>query len=176
MLAWLVHRLRHILARLMVRLNGSPRAWRLPPQLNRLAQATGWPDESHPRQVKTDREKTLRELVANTISWLAFTTAAIAGLHQFANADTIVWVFGLFGTAMGFAARTFIGDLLAGLSIIFQDRFAVGEKVLVKAQLEKFEGVVEHVTLSATWLRATTGERNRGKLSAKPGRWGNTPS
>ncbi len=111
-----------------------------------------------PAQLRQERQRTLQELVASTISVLAFGTAAIASLYQFANPNTLVWILGLSSTMLAFAGRTFIGDFLAGLTIIFQDRFNVGEKLLVKAQLEKVEGVVEYVSLNATWLRASTGE------------------
>jgi len=169
-LAWLTHRLSWRIAGVILRLNNLTIPARLPPQLSRFAQASAmtrslsgmseWLPaefrESH--HLRAQRQKTLRELVASAVSLAAFIVAGIASLHQFANADTIVWVLGLLGTALAFAGRTFIGDLLAGLTIIFQDKFAVGEKVLVKAQFEKFEGIIEHVNLNATWLRATTGE------------------
>jgi small-conductance mechanosensitive channel len=169
-LAWLAHRLSWRIAGLILRLNDLTVPARLPPQLSRLAHATtmsktlsgvgDWfPGEFRtPQQIRAQRQKTLRELVASAVSLSAFIIAAIASLHVFANADTIVWILGLLGTALAFAGRTFIGDLLAGLAIIFEDKFAVGEKILVKAQFEKFEGIIEHVNLNATWLRATTGE------------------
>lgn len=169
-LAWLAHRLSWRIAGLILRLSDLTVPGRLPPQLSRIAQASaitrslpGVSDwlpaefkESH--HIRAQRQKTLRELVASAVSLAAFIAAGIASLHQFANADTIVWVLGLLTTALAFAGRTIIGDWLAGLTIIFEDKFAVGEKVLVKAQLETFEGIIEHVNLNATWLRATTGE------------------
>jgi small conductance mechanosensitive channel len=169
-LAWLAHRLSWRIAGLMLRLNYLTIPARLPPQLSRFAGTTAmtrslagigeWLPaefrESH--HVRIQRQKTLRELVASAVSLTAFIAAGVASLHQFANADTIVWVLGLLTTALAFAGRTVIGDWLAGLTIIFEDKLAVGEKVLVKAQLETFEGVIEHVNLNATWLRAATGE------------------
>lgn len=167
-LAYLAHRLAGRLAGLILYLNGPLVGMRLPPQLRRftyLSTKDTDPDASMSangtktvQEVIRDRRKTVRELIANGISLLVFIAALIAGLRQFADTDTVVWLVGLFGTALAFASREFIGDFLAGISIIFQDRFSVGEKVLVKAQLEKIEGVVEHVSLSSTWLRASTGE------------------
>jgi len=167
-LAYLAHRLAGQLAGLILYLNGPLAGMRLPPQLRRftyLSAKDAAPDAPIPgngtktvREVMRDRRKTVRELIANGISLLAFIVALIAGLRQFADSDTVVWLIGLFGTALAFASREFIGDFLAGASIIFQDRFSVGEQVLVKAQLEKIEGIVEHVSLSSTWLRASTGE------------------
>jgi len=168
-IAYLVHRLAGRLAGLILHFHGPLVGMRLPPQLRRFtylaAKDSGSAEEALAangtktiQEIIRDRRKTVRELIANGISLLAFLVALVAGLHQFADTDTVVWLVGLFGTALAFASREFIGDFLAGLSIIFQDRFSVGEKVLVKAQLEKVEGVVEHVSLSSTWLRADTGE------------------
>lgn len=96
--------------------------------------------------------------MANTISLLAFSVVGVASLYEFIQPDTIVWMAGLIGSALAFAGRTQIGDLLAGIGIIFHNPFDVGEKVLLKAQLEKFEGFIERVSLTTTWVRAQTGE------------------
>jgi small-conductance mechanosensitive channel len=106
----------------------------------------------------TPRRQTLHQLIANAVALLAFIIAGLASMAELVEADTIIWVAGLVGSALAFAGRTQIGDFLAGIGIIFEDRFTVGEKVLVKAQLERLEGVIEHVSLSSTWLRAPTGE------------------
>ena len=97
-------------------------------------------------------------MLANAISISAFVLATLLSVGQFVSQETVVWVAGLFGTALAFAGRTFIGDILAGISIIFEDRYSVGEKILVKSQFELIEGTVEHVSLNATWLRAHSGE------------------
>jgi small-conductance mechanosensitive channel len=109
-------------------------------------------------RLRQERQQTLQQLLANAIGLLAFLIAIVVSLGLYVDQNTVVWVTGLFGTALAFAGRTFIGDLLAGINIIFQDKFDVGEKILVKSQMETIEGVVEHVSLNATWLRARTGE------------------
>jgi small conductance mechanosensitive channel len=68
--------------------------------------------------------------------------------------DTLVWVLGLFSAAFGLSARPLISDVVAGVGLIFEDTFAVGEKV----EILQVEGVVEAVNLRTTWLRAPTGE------------------
>lgn len=111
-----------------------------------------------PTRLRQERLQTLQVLIASAITILAFALAIVISLHNFAPTDTVVTMLGLFTTALAFAGRTFVGDYLAGLSIIFQDRFNVGEKLLVKAQMELIEGVVERTSLNATWLRAPSGE------------------
>ncbi len=103
---------------------------------------------------RPERQTTLKSLYASTISALAFVVAALVALGQFVPINTLVWMVGLFSAAFGLGARPLIGDFLAGLSFIFEDTFAVGEKV----QILDTEGVVEAVNLRTTSLRAPTGE------------------
>jgi small-conductance mechanosensitive channel len=132
-LAWLVHRL----------------AWRLAGRLVRLSRLT-----PRARQPRPERQTTLQSLIASTISFVAFAVATLASLGQFVPVTTLVWMIGLFSAAFGLGARPLISDFLTGVSLIFEDTFAVGEKVEVMS----VEGVVEAVNLRTTLIRASTGE------------------
>ncbi|HMQ53694.1 MAG TPA: mechanosensitive ion channel [Anaerolineae bacterium] len=169
--AFLIHRLARRLARLIMRFSDfsfAPQT--LPAYLDRLAGTeiltkklahlnqwlpTEFQDVAPARQ---ERQQTVKEIIAGVISVLAFTLAAFAALGQFASPTTVVTVAGLLISALAFAGRDVISNYIAGLGIVFQDQFNVGEKIKVKAQLETIEGTVEHVSLNATWLRARTGE------------------
>jgi small-conductance mechanosensitive channel len=159
--AWLIYRMSWRIAGLILRINHTfdrffPNTATSAKWL-RLSQLL--PSEFiTPQQWRRERQQTVQELLASGISVAVFATAILITLGQFVSRETVVLVATLFGTALAFAGRTFIGDFLAGISIIFQDRYDVGEKILVKAQLEIIEGVVEHVSLNATWLRAPAGE------------------
>ena len=169
-IAWIFHRLAWRIARLTLRLSGftlsTPRSGHVNRLIKAVATSKRWlqlnqwlpPELKAASELRQERQQTLQELIANAVSLLVFIVAILTSLGQFVDRDTVVWVGGLFGSAVAFAGRTFIGDVLAGLSIIFQDKFDVGEKILVKSQLEMIEGVVEQVSLNATWLRARTGE------------------
>ena len=132
-LAWLVYRLASCMASRIVRLS------RFTPET---------------RRPRPERRQTLRSLIASTISVVAFTAATLASAGQFVDATTLVWMVGLFSAAFGLGARPLISDFLAGINLIFEDAFAVGEKVEVLG----VEGVIEEVNLRTTWLRAPTGE------------------
>jgi len=106
------------------------------------------------RRPRPERQETLQSLIASGISFLAFLFASLASVGQFVDATTIVWMIGLFSAAFGFGARPVISDVLAGISFLFEDTYAVGEKVEL---LEK-EGIVEAVNLRTTWMRAPGGE------------------
>ena len=112
---------------------------------------------SSPR-IRAERQRTIQLLVASTISIVAFSTAVMFSLSQFLDNNSLAVITGLFTAAFGFGARTLIGDLLAGISNIFEDNFDVGEKVEIAHVPLPVEGVVESVNLRTTSVRAPTGE------------------
>lgn len=132
-LSWLVHRLAPWMAGCLMRLiRFTPRG----------------------RQPRPERQATLQSLVASAISFVAFAAATLVSVGQFVQADTLIWIVGLFSAAFGLSARPLTSDILAGLSFIFEDTFAVGEKV----ETLGVEGVVEAINLRTTWIRSPTGE------------------
>jgi small conductance mechanosensitive channel len=106
------------------------------------------------RQMRPERYQTLRSLFASAITIVAFLTAVILALSQFVNAETLIWMVGLFSAAFGLGARPLISDFLTGISFLFEDPFDVGDKV----EMLEVEGVVEKVNLRTTMLRAPSGE------------------
>ena len=131
LLAWLFSRLAGSLSRRMIRLGG----------------LTG-------RPTRPERQKTLIGLVQGIITVTIFAIAVLLSLSQFVETTTLIWMIGLFGAGFGLSARPLISDVMAGTSFIFEDTFAVGEKV----EILTIEGVIEAITLRTTWLRAPTGE------------------
>lgn len=131
LLAWLFSRLGGILSRRVIRLGG-------------LA--------SH--RSRPERQETLYGLVQGIITVIFFVVAVLLSLSQFVETTTLIWMIGLFGAGFGLSARPIISDVIAGTSFVFEDTFAVGEKV----EILDIEGVIEVITLRTTWLRAPTGE------------------
>lgn len=133
LLAWVVHRLARWIARALVRLRCLTR---------------------NQPQLRPERCKTVQSVIASGISYSAFAAATVASLARFVRLDTLVWVVGLFSAAFGLGARPLISDVLTGIGLIFEDTFAVGEKV----EILGVQGVVEVVNLRTTCMRAPTGE------------------
>jgi len=109
------------------------------------------------RKPSPERQKTMQSLVTSTINLLAIISALLTSLALFIEPNTLAWVVGLFGTAFGFGARLIVGDYLSGFSFLFEDTFAVGEKIEVVGTTP-LEGVVEAITLRTTMLRSPSGE------------------
>jgi small conductance mechanosensitive channel len=103
---------------------------------------------------RPERQATLQSLIANAISSVAFAAATLVSVGQFVQADTLIWIVGLFSAAFGLSARPLTSDILSGLSFIFEDTFAVGEKV----ETLGVEGIIEAINLRTTWIRSPTGE------------------
>jgi moderate conductance mechanosensitive channel len=104
-----------------------------------------------------ERHHTLQSLVSSTINLFVFVIVTLASLALFINPDTLAWVVGLFSAAFGFGARLLVSDSLGGLNFLFEDTFAVGEKIEV-AGSSSIEGVVEEINLRTTLLRSPSGE------------------
>ena len=104
-----------------------------------------------------ERQQTLQSLVSNAIRVLAFIIAALFSLGLYIERDTLAWLVGLFSAAFGLGARPLISDYLGGLSFIFEDTFAVGEKIEIPGAYP-VEGIVESINLRATSFRAPSGE------------------
>ncbi|MCJ7626188.1 MAG: mechanosensitive ion channel family protein [Anaerolineaceae bacterium] len=109
------------------------------------------------RKPSHQRQQTLQSLVSSAINLIVFIIATLASLGLFIQPDTLAWMVGLFSAAFGLGARPLISDYLAGLSFIFEDTFAVGEKIEIYGP-PVIEGVVEAINLRTTMLRSPTGE------------------
>jgi small-conductance mechanosensitive channel len=104
------------------------------------------------------RRLTVQQLVAGVINAAAFTVATILSLSQFFDLSNLAIVATIAANAFGFAARDYIGDLLNGISNIFENRFNVGDNVAVFRVGDKIEGTVEGVTVRTLSLRTRGGE------------------
>lgn len=109
------------------------------------------------RKPSLERQKTLQSLISSAINLVVIILAVIAIMGLFVDPTTIAWVMGLFSAAFGFGARLIIGDYLSGLSFLFEDTFAVGEKIEITG-VRPIEGVVEAINLRTTALRSPSGE------------------
>jgi small-conductance mechanosensitive channel len=131
-------------------------AWlisRMAPRLARRAARLRRSSASKER-LRPERLATLSGLIASAISVLAFVAAGILSLSLFIDNNTLIWVIGLFSAAFGLGARNVVNDFVSGISLIFADDYAVGEKVEVVG----IAGVVEAVNVRTTLLRSPSGE------------------
>jgi moderate conductance mechanosensitive channel len=111
----------------------------------------------HGRKPSPERQKTLQSLISSAINLIVLIIVIVASMGLFIDLNTLAWVMGLLTAALGFGARLVVGDYLSGLSFLFEDTFAVGEKIEISGS-RPIEGVVESITLRTTMLRSSSGE------------------
>lgn len=119
----------------------------------RLTRGLAKPEDRTPQRVNT-----LHQLYASLISILGVLVALIGILRIFVDSSQLVWMVGLFSAAFGWGARGLVSDIIAGTNYIFQNTFAIGEKLEFWLTANRVEGTVERVNLRNTHVRAPTGE------------------
>jgi small conductance mechanosensitive channel len=100
------------------------------------------------------RTETLRGLFKNVIDFTLFMIAILIILSYWGiNIIPILTGASILGLAVSFGAQTFIKDVIAGMFIILEDQFHIGDMVKV----DKYEGEVVNISLRLTILRDSKG-------------------
>jgi len=100
------------------------------------------------------RAATVSRLLHGTISatvWIIalITILAIAGI----NVGPLLASAGILGVALGFGAQTLVKDYIAGIFLILEDQFGLGDEV----EIGTIRGTVEDVALRVTKVRDSDG-------------------
>ena len=106
------------------------------------------------RPLSAKRRDTIDRLSRDLTRFLIVGTAAIASLALFVDSRGLFTFLGLFSAAFGLGARPLVSDYMSGAIYLFEDLYAIGDKV----ELTGIEGTVEDIRLRTTTLRAPTGE------------------
>lgn len=104
------------------------------------------------------RQQTVQQLLAGFITFGVFTLALVLAVGQFFSLSNLAIVATVAANAFGFAARDYVGDMLNGISNIFENRFNIGDNVAVFRTGDKVEGVIERMTVRTLSIRTRTGE------------------
>ncbi len=112
-------------------------------------------DEESVARIK--RQDTAITLLRNALRYVVFIIVVLLILSIFfrnplpAAAGTT-----LIAAIIGFGAQSFLRDVIAGFSIVFEGQYSVGDFVLIKPQ--EVSGVVEELGLRMTKIRSLSGE------------------
>ncbi|MGD1712745.1 mechanosensitive ion channel family protein [Dapis sp. BLCC M172] len=89
------------------------------------------------------------------IVYLLLGVTLLHHLHQLGTFTQVVTVFiGVISFALSLASQNLLKDLIAGLMILSEDQYAVGDWIIIDGQ----DGLVETITLRVTKLRNLDGE------------------
>ena len=109
---------------------------------------------SEPSTRASLRAKTLGTTAASILSLVIWFIALLLCLSELnINLAPILAGAGIAGVALGFGAQSLVKDYLAGVFIVVEDQYGVGDIVNVG----EAEGVVEDITLRATKIRSLNG-------------------
>jgi small conductance mechanosensitive channel len=98
----------------------------------------------------TLRTRTIATVFDNFTSWGIAITALVMILSELGvNVGALIAVTTILGAAIGFGAQSLVKDLLAGIFIVFEDQYGVGDWV----QIGEVSGEVEKVGLRVTEIR-----------------------
>ena len=106
------------------------------------------PDES-PGELQK-RSDTLTNVVVHAFAWVVYVMAGFMILLELGfNLAPLLAAAGVAGIAIGFGAQSLVKDVLAGLFILWEDQYRVGDVVM----LAGVGGLVEDINLRRTTLR-----------------------
>lgn len=103
---------------------------------------------------KNRRAETIKSLFANVIRYVILIFAIVYGLNMLgADILTVIAGLGILALIIGFGAQSLIEDIFAGLFIIFEGRFFVGDII----SIDNFRGTVNSIGVVSTQIRDTGG-------------------
>ncbi len=104
---------------------------------------------------KDKRKGTIISLIRSVIKYLImiFVVLGILSLYG-VNTTSIIASLGIFAAVIGLAFQDILKDLLAGITIIFDNKYAVGDTI----EINGFKGVVISLGLRTTKIKAFSGE------------------
>ncbi len=106
---------------------------------------------------KIKRQDTAIALARNALGYVIFIVVAFFAVSLFLR-DVLPALAGatVLAAVVGFGAQSFLRDIIAGFSIVFEGQYSVGDFVTVEPT--KASGIVEEFGLRTTKIRALSGE------------------
>lgn len=109
----------------------------------------------HKNKVKDKRKDTIISLCKNLFKYIIMIFVVLGILNVYGvDTTSIIASLGIFAAVIGLAFQDILKDLLAGVTIIFDNKYAVGDTV----EINGFTGVVTSLGLRTTKIRAFSGE------------------
>jgi len=142
------------MVKLLVRRLGRRRAYRGPGVLRRHTPPSLLDTGEMASTRAVQRIEALAVALAGAATFVVWLVAILASVRVLGvRIEPLLTSAGLIGVALGFGAQSLIRDFLAGVFILVEDQFGVGDWV----DLGEVTGSVEAVTLRATRIRSVDG-------------------
>ncbi len=122
--------------------------------MNRIAQADFVPGPQKSRTRQKERAATTGTILRSTLNGILWVISLAMVLSEFGlNLGPIVASAGVIGVALGLGAQTLVRDILAGIFMLIEDQYGVGDVV----EVLEVKGSVEAVGLRITTVRSEDG-------------------
>lgn len=122
--------------------------------MNRLASTDLVHGPGHLAARQKERAKTTGTVLTSTLNAVIWVIALGMILGEFGlNLGPLIASAGVIGVAIGLGAQTIVRDVLAGLFMLIEDQYGVGDRIDVL----EISGVVEKVGLRITTVRDDAG-------------------
>jgi len=149
--AWILTRVaRRLIRRSARRIVDSTRSGRLGRVSNTAVVGAAIPDPAR-AHARAEAVQSVLGSVVSTIIWAIAVLVALGELDI--EIGPLIAGAGVAGVALGFGAQTLVRDFLAGLFIVIEDQFGVGDTV----DLQDVSGTVEEVSLRSSKIRDVSG-------------------
>ncbi|WP_063713999.1 MULTISPECIES: mechanosensitive ion channel family protein [unclassified Actinoplanes] len=149
LIRWLLHRM-------ITRLTASTSRAAMPALLKPLKERSDVTaeDAQFIPERRRQRAEAIGSVLRSFVSAVVFTMAALLVMGEFGfNLGPLLASAGIVGVALGFGAQSLVKDLIAGLFMLLEDQYGVGDTV----DLGEATGVVESVGLRITTVRDSRG-------------------
>lgn len=107
------------------------------------------------RALKNQSLRTLIVQVSYVSAWVAGILLACVIAFPGLRVGDIIGLLGLGSVAIGFAFQDIFKNFLAGILLLLQEPFQLGDQIIV----EGYEGTVEEISIRSTQIRTYLGER-----------------
>ena len=122
--------------------------------MNRIATADFVPGPTRTVARQKERAQTLGSILKSTLNGTIWLVASTMLLSEFGlNLGPLIASAGVLGVALGLGAQTIVRDILAGIFMLVEDQYGVGDKV----EVLDVKGRVETVGLRITTVRDSKG-------------------
>lgn len=107
------------------------------------------------KHMKNKRQQTLLSVILNIIKYFLLLVAVLMILDVYGvDTKALLASVGIIGVVAGLALQDLLKDFIAGISIIFENQYGVGDVVTISS----FKGEVTALGIRTTQIKAYTGE------------------
>src|SRR5574344_1308644 len=111
--------------------------------------------ELRSKKLKNNRYKTIASLIKNIIKYFIIIVCAVMILDIYGiDTKSIITSLGVIGVVAGLALQDFLKDFVAGIGILMENQYAIGDSVTI----DGFKGTVTSLSLKTTRIKSWTGE------------------